>query len=88
MLNAPPPGYNAPAMNRQAVGQFNMPGPQGLAPQGYFPGSSSFAPPSSMPAPNQPGLPGIQGHPLARAGQAAPPVSGLAAMVQALRGRR
>jgi hypothetical protein len=35
MLFAPPPGYNSPFINRQNPQAFNVPGQQGLSPQGY-----------------------------------------------------
>jgi hypothetical protein len=43
MLFAPPPGYNTPATNRQNVQAYNLPGQQGLTPQGY---NASAAPPA------------------------------------------
>lgn len=52
MLGAPPPGYNTPSVNQQNVTPFNIPGAQGLIPQGYNPYKSSYALPSSYAVPS------------------------------------
>lgn len=58
MLTAPPPGPNANAINQQEVGNFAVPGKQGLTAQGYpsqF--SSSYAAPSSYAIPSSVNVP-------------------------------
>lgn len=48
MLNMMPPGYNAASVNRQNIASQDMPGLQGMIPQGYYsPYSSSYSVPSS-----------------------------------------
>lgn len=55
MLFAPPPGYNTSQTNRQNVQGYNVPGQQGLVPQGY----NASAPTTGAPGmPAQPLAPG------------------------------
>jgi hypothetical protein len=49
MLFAPPPGYNTPATNRQNVQAYNLPGQQGLVPQGYNASAQPPAVPGTAP---------------------------------------
>ena len=62
MLGAPPPGFNTSPINRQTVNYLSVPGYQGGVAQGYNPGASSFAQPSSAHFPSAmvhpPGTPG------------------------------
>ncbi len=53
MLFAPPPGYNTPQTNRQNVQAYNVPGQQGLVPQGY--NASANAPGATPTLPQAPG---------------------------------
>jgi hypothetical protein len=54
MLFAPPPGYNTPQTNRQNTQAYNVPGQQGLNPQG-----SNASAPTGMPGMAQ--TPGVGG---------------------------
>jgi hypothetical protein len=67
MLGTPPPGFNVPHVNNQTLGYLSQPGYQGAQAQGYNPGASSFAQPSSAHMPSsqigQPGSPGASAQP-------------------------
>ena len=51
MLFQPPPGYNSPSINRQNVQAYNLPGQQGLVPQGYNASAQPAAVPGMAPQP-------------------------------------
>lgn len=52
MLFGPPPGANAPSINRQNIGTMSIPGFQGAGAQGYGQYSSNYATPSSYAVPS------------------------------------
>jgi hypothetical protein len=80
MLFAPPPGYNSPFINRQNPQAFNVPGQQGLSPQGYnastFGTAALGAPQPSWRPQGNPMPLGMMPSPMSQLGHAPPGTTG------------